>query len=892
MPIRNLRKIFRPDSVAVVGANNDAGTPGCLAMRNLLENGFDGPIMPVTADERAVAGVLTYPDVAALPMVPDLALVAWPTAATPAAIRALGEKGTRAAILLGHDPFRPSDPGNTARHEALREEARPFGLRLLGPSSLGVIVPSQHLNASLSHIGAARGKIAFVSQSGAICRAIIDWAGAHGIGFSHFVSLGETADIDFGDIIDYLGSDPETRAILLYIQSIGHRRNFMSAGRGAGRNKPILVIKAGRVPGVNGSATPAAGMLASADDVYDAAFRRAGMLRVFNFGELFAAVETLARARPLKGERLAIVCNGSGPPIMAVDGLLLNDGRLAHLSDTTVSQLDADLPAQWSRGNPVDIGADAAPEHYALAVRTVLKSREADAVLVLHTPTPAASTTDCARAVIAAAEETGGNVLTSWMGEYNAAEARHLFAEAGVPTYPTPTRAVAAFLHLVRYRRNQDMLIQTPPSKPSEFTPASDAARLVVERVLDEGRSTLSDPEVKAVLTAFGIPMVKTEVASTPDEAVMQAEKIGFPVALKVLSPDIDRKAEVGGVDLFLDSPEAVRSAAESIRNGVALKAPGARLSGFTVQAMALRPGSEEVFAGVFTDPIFGPVIAFGHGGRAVDVIGDRAVALPPLNLSLAREMISRTRIARLLAGYRDRPAANISALCLTLAQISQMIVELPEIVELDINPLLADDKGVLAVDARIRVQRVAGPADRRMAIRPYPKELEEDFVLASGQRALLRPIRPEDEPAHYEFLSRVTPEDIRMRFFGIIGPMPHTEMARLTQIDYDREMAFVATAPAEDGDHWETLGVVRTVSDLERETAEYAILVRSDLKGQRLGWKLMDKIIHYCRTQGLRRIVGQVLRENHRMIDMVKGLGFQVHAIPDEDVVEVSLDL
>jgi acetyltransferase len=665
----------------------------------------------------------------------------------------------------------------------------------------------------------------------------------------------------------------------------------MSAARASARNKPILVIKSGRFAEGARAAASHTGALAGADAVYDAAIQRAGMLRVYSIDELFGAVETLARSRRLKGDRLAVLTNGGGIGVMAVDHLVQEKGRLAELTPDTIGKLDAVLPATWSRGNPVDIIGDAPGERYAKAAKILAEAPEVDALLIMHAPTATADPVEAARAVIDQTREIKGNVLTSWVGEEAVAPARRLFAEAGIPTYETPELAVTAFMHLVRYQRNQEMLMETPVSVPSEFTPATATARLVVENALGSGKAMMSEPEAKAVLAAYGIPTVETHIATTPEQAARLAGEMGFPVALKIMSPDITHKSDVGGVDLFLDSEDAVQAAAETMLDAVARTRPDAKITGFTVQKMALRPGAHELIIGVTTDPIFGPVILFGQGGTAVEVIGDRAVALPPLNMSLARELISRTRVYKLLKGYRDRPPVDLDAVCRTLMQVSQMIVDIPEITELDVNPLFADENGVLAVDARIAIAPTARDHGQRLAIRPYPKELEEYFRMRGGRQVLLRPIRPEDEPEHYEFLSKLTPEDIRFRFFGLVGELPHSQMARLTQIDYDREMAFIATAPKE-GASRETLGVVRTVTDPNNERAEFAIVVRSDLKGQKLGYKLLDKMINYCRERGTREIVGQVLPDNKRMLDLAHSLGFVGRNLIGENAVEVHLVL
>ncbi|MCP5373208.1 MAG: GNAT family N-acetyltransferase [Hyphomicrobiales bacterium] len=890
MSIRHLHKLFKPSSVAVVGASNRAGTVGNLVMRNLLQGGFSGPIMPVNPKYTSVAGVLTYPDVASLAQVPDMAVICTPPKVVPQIVEQLVALGTTAAITITAGMTREETGEGRTAADDMMDAARHGGMRILGPNCLGLLVPGIGLNASFSHLPADPGRIAFVSQSGALCTAVLDWARTHEIGFSHFVSLGDGLDVDFGDVIDYLGSDPGTRAILLYIESIRERRNFMSAARAAARNKPIVVIKSGRVAEGARAAASHTGALAGADDVFDAAIRRAGMLRVNRVDELFAAVETLARSRPPRGDRLAILTNGGGIGVMAVDELVTQGGHLARLSDDVMEKLNAVLPPTWSHNNPIDIIGDAPGERYTQAVEILSAAKEVDALLVMHAPTATASATGTAEAVIGAAGKSPGRLLTSWVGGDTVMPARRMFSDAGIPTFETPEQAVGAFMHMVNYRRNQETLMETPPSAPAEFTPATATARLIIEGTLASGHDMVSEPEAKAVLAAYGIPTVETHIATTPEEAADKAAEMGFPVALKILSPNISHKSDMGGVDLFLDSRPSVISAAENMVATIKKAAPHADLQGFSVQRMAQRPGAHELIVGIATDPIFGPVILFGQGGTAVEVIGDRAVALPPLNMSLARDLVRRTRVARLLHGYRDRPPIDLDALSLTLLQVSQLAVDIPEIAELDINPLFADENGVLALDARIRLQHPP-PQSERLAIRPYPRELEEPFTLRSGRKVLLRPIRPEDEPNHYEFLSKLTPEDIRFRFFGLVGELPHTEMARLTQIDYDREMAFIATAETPGGTD-ETLGVVRTVTDPDNERAEYAIVVRSDLKGQKLGWKMLDKMVRYCRQRGTKQVVGQVLRENRRMLDLVKSMGFKTRNLISEPVVEVTLTL
>ncbi len=892
MSIRNLKALLRPQSVAVVGATTQPQAPGQVVMRNLLQADFSGPVMPVTADHASVAGVLAYPDIASLPVAPDLALVCSAAATVPDSIRALGERGAKAACIMTPALHRLTLADGRTALEAAKAEARAAGMRLLGPNSMGIMVPGIGLNASFAPENAPSGKIAFVSQSGALCSAVLDWAAAKGIGFSHFIHTGDGSDVGFGDLLDYLGSDPSTRAILLYLETIEAKRGFMSGARSAARNKPVLAIKAGRSAAGARAATSHTGVLAGSDLVFDAALRRAGMLRVKDIDELFGAVETLARARPMRGKRLAILTNGGGIGVIAADDLADGGGVLADLPDEVVARLDAVLPPNWSHGNPVDVVGDADGARYVKALNILLECKEVDAVLVMYAPTAISNPTEVAEAVIKVFKErTRANVMTCWVGAEKVRQARRLFVEAGVPSFETPRAAVEGYLHLLEYRRNQDMLMEVPASAPVDFVPDTRFARALVKEAYDKGEWVLPEPAAKAILGAYGIPVIETRIAHTPAEASRLANEMGGTVALKILSRDIVHKSEMGGVALNLHGPFEVEKAANAMLERVAASYPEARVEGFTVQRMAVRsPGTQELIVGIATDPLFGPVIMFGQGGVAVEVIADRAVALPPLNMALARELVERTRVSRLLRGYRDRPPANMEALYLTLIQLSQIVVDIPEVLELDINPLRCDSHGVIALDARIRLGQPK-PKGQRMAIRPYPAEQEEWFTMTDGRRVMLRPIRPEDEPNHHVLVSRLTAEDIRFRFFGLVHELPHSEMARLTQIDYDREMAFVGEIDKPEGGR-ETLGVVRTITDPDNDKAEFAIVVRSDLKGTGLGKRLLVKMIEYCRSRGTKAIIGQVLKDNTRMLHFVEHLGFRPVRTVDGDIVEVELDL
>lgn len=893
MSLRNLVQLFDPRSVAVIGASNAARHVGNVLMRNLLDGGIAGPIMPVNPKYRAVAGVLAYRDVASLPETPELAVVCSPDHTVPDVIEALGERGSAVAVIVNDGLARRRDAaGRSLRDEAV-EAARRHGMRLLGPGSLGVLVPHAGLNASLSHVSALPGRLAFVSQSGAICTAVLDWARAKGIGFSHFVALGDCVDIDFGDVLDYLGTDPDTSAILLYIDEMAERGNFMAAARAAARNKPVLAVKSGRGADLrdDDAAPGARGVLARPDEVFDAALRRAGVLRVYDIDELFAAVETLGRARTFRGEHLAILHNGGGTGVMAVDELRLGGGRCAQLSPETCAKLAASLPEGAATCNPLDLGVNASGQRYAQCLKTVLADPGVNAALVVHAPTATTASEEIAQAVIGVARElSSARILTSWVGARAMEQARRLFAQADLPTYDTPSSAVKAFLHVMNFHRNQEMLMQMPPSLPSEFQPDVAAARAIVERALARGDGLMTEPDAKAALAAYGIPVVETRIADSVERAAALAAETGFPLALAVVSPDIAHRWDVGGVALHLESVDEVRAAAAGMVKRIGELMPAARIAGFTLQRMVPRTNARQLFIAVADDPLFGPVIVFGEGGRAVEVLGDHAVGFPPLNLPLARELISRTRIDRRLQSHRDRPAADIDALCLALVKVSQMVVDMPEIVELDINPLFADERGVTCVDAHMRVRPVGG-RESRLAIRPYPKGLEQSAQLRDGREILLRPIRPEDEPAHHALIARMSPEDLRLRFFSYVRELRHAQMARLTQVDYDREMAFIATAPDEQGEP-ETLGVVRTVTDPDNESAEFAVLVRSDLKGQGLGHVLMKRIIDYCRSRGTAEIKGLVLASNESMLGLARRLGFRIEAGPEADTVVARLSL
>mgnify|MGYP000877994992 CR=1 FL=1 len=897
MSIRHLDSLFHPRSVAVFGASDRPASVGATVWRNLKAGGFAGALYPVNPGRDQVDGDRAWPSAAALPEAPELAVICTPPDTVAPLIAELGARGTRAAIVL--------TAGQTAaQKQAMLDAARRHLLRILGPNCLGLLAPHVGLNASFAHRAAARGPLAFVSQSGALVTAMLDWAAGRGVGFSQFVSLGEHADIDFGDLLDWLANDQATRAILLYIESVESPRKFMSAARAAARNKPVIVVKAGRTSAGQQAAASHTGALAGSDIVFDAAIRRAGMLRVKTLQDLFDAAQTLAHFRGAAAaddnrdprlDRLTLVTNGGGAGVMAADEAAARGGELAPLSDATRDALDAGLPRNWSRANPVDIIGDAPVARYEHTLRTLLADPDSGTLLFMHAPTAIVPSAEIAAALLPLTKAQPQRLLACWLGGAAVAEARQTFQAAGVPCYDTPEAAVEAFAMLLDYRRNQAQLLQAPPAGSAPVAPDLARVRAVIAPALAEGREWLTEPEAKAVLEAIAVPVAGTRiVGADADEAVAAARAVGWPVALKILSPQITHKSDVGGVALDLADDAALRSAVAAMLARVRTARPDADIAGFTVQRMLRRPRALELIVGAHLDPLFGPVILFGAGGTAVEVVADRAIALPPLNEPLARALVDRTRIARLLAGWRDVPAADRAAVHGVLMAVSQLLAEVPEITELDINPLLADAQGVIALDARVRVDARAPGGAAAFAIRPYPAQLVEQ--LTWRERPLtLRPIRPEDEPQHLAFLQKLDPVDIRMRVFYSRQSITRTELARLTQIDYEREMAFVATAPAEGGGGApeETLGVVRATCDPDNDSAEFGIVVRSDLKGGGLGELLMRKLIDHLRARGTKRLVATVLRENARMLELARDLGFcHTTEHPDADTWAIELPL
>lgn len=863
MTLRHIDSLLSPRSVAVFGASDKPARVGTTVWRNLREGGFKGELAPVNPRTRRLDGLPCHASVDALPFTPELAVLCTPPDTIAPLVAQLGARGTRAVIIV-------TAGLSAAQKQAALDAARPHTLRLLGPNCIGLLSPHLGLNASFTQARALPGELALVSQSGALLTALLDWANAERIGFSHLISLGEHVDVDFGDLLDHLTLDPRTRAILLYIESVSSPRKFMSAARAAARVKPVIVVKAGRAAAGMKAAASHTGALAGEDIVFDAALRRAGMLRVDTLKELFIAAQTLARFRDNRSGELMVMTNGGGAGVMVADAASALGVALAQPSPALMARLDAVLPANWSHGNPVDIIGDAPPQRYVDTLQALFDAPEAGAILFAHAPTAIASSLAIAEACAPLIASRPGRVLSCWLGGDTVAPARRAFEAAGIAGYDTPEEAVRAFSLMQTYRRNQVALRETPTAS-ALAEPDRAQARALIDAALGAGREWLDEIDAKALLATYGIPTVPGwRVAPTPEAAAAAAARLDGPAVLKIVSPDILHKSDAGGVQLGLTGADAVHAAARAMLDRLSRSHPTARLDGFSVQAQVQRPTAQELIVGAHVDAIFGPVLLFGQGGVAVEVIGDRAVALPPLNRALARELIDRTQVRRLLAGYRGRAPADLDAISDVLIAVARMLEDLPELAELDINPLWADHTGVLALDGRVRLSKALPAGVARFAIRPYPAELERR-VMWQGQALLLRPIRPEDESRHREFLEAVAPEDLRMRFFQAPHRLSHDELARLTQIDYEREMAFIAVDATQ-----HTLGVGRLVRNPDNVEAEFALLVRSDLQRRGLGRLLMQTLLDHAAAQGTRRVVGDVLRENHGMLGLMRSMGFE----------------
>jgi acetyltransferase len=894
MTTRSLDALFAPKSIAVIGASQRQGSVGQSVLRNLSTEGSREHLYAVNPKHKTVNGVPCFPRIGELPDAVDLAVICTPAATVPGLVRECGEADARGIVVLSAG-FRETGAAGQELEAATLAEAQKFpGLRLLGPNCLGFMSPHRALSVSFVEDLPPRGRVAFVSQSGALCSAVLDWAKQEKVGFSFFVSLGNMLDVGFDDLIDYLGSDPWTDSIILYVESITKARRFMSAARAFTRTKPIVAYKAGRFAESAKAAASHTGAMAGVDSVYEAALNRAGVVRVSEIDDLFDCAELLAHHKTPQGPRLAIVTNAGGPGVIATDALLARRGSLAKLSNDAVCRLNQCLPAAWSHTNPIDILGDATPERFAAAVKIVLQEEPVDGVLVILSPQAMTDPSASARAVVDAVNGSLKPLVAAWMGGARVSEGMQLFAEAGIAAYPSPERAVRAFTYLVAYGRNREVLYETPRDVPLEFSLPSLKRQTLFPSDSGAAHDVLSEVNSKSLLQAYGIPVTQALVAHSEQEVLDASSQVGLPVVLKVFSPDITHKTDVGGVELNLSTAAEAAAAYQRIVASAHEHRPQAKIEGVTVQPMVSLSSGCELIIGAKQDPVFGAVLMVGMGGTAAELLQDRALELPPLNERLARRMLQTLRCWPLLEGYRNRPGVNVDRLIEVLIRISYLVADHPEIAELDVNPLLATPGEVIALDARVVVRRQAlhGSAKpySHLAIRPYPVEFTRRVHLKDGSQAILRPIKPEDEPMWHALLQRCSPETIHQRFRYMFKATTHEMATKFCFIDYDREMAIVAErakpAPRE------LLGVGRLVADADHTSAEFAILVGDPWQGIGVGSLLTDYCLEISRVWGIRRVQAQTATDNQRMLAMFRHRGFAMNYAVSSDTVTVTKEL
>jgi acetyltransferase len=889
MGVHYLHRLFAPKSVAVIGATARADSVGHRVFTNLLDAGFNGELIAVNPKYTEVGGKPCYPSIKAVGKPVDLAVVVTPAKSVAALVRECGESGVRGAVVISAG-FREAGPQGVRLEEEVVEAASRYGVRIIGPNCLGTMRPSIGLNATFSHNAALPGDLALVSQSGALCTSILDWALSNHVGFSVIVSMGGSADVDFGEVLDYLAVDPDTKSILLYVEGIRHSRRFMGGLRVAARMKPVVVVKAGRHVEGSRAAVSHTGSLVGADDVFDAALQRAGVVRVLTIAELFDAAHILSAGVRVKGNRLAVVTNAGGPGVMAADCAVEAGVSIPELDEATVKKLDKILPAAWSRGNPVDILGDAPPERYKDAILACQEGNQCDGVLAMFTPQAMSKPTEAAKHVVAAAKKGKKPTIACWMGEEQVREARRLFAKSRLPYFLTPEASVNAFSYLARYHRNQQLLRQVPSPLLNMSEPDVDGAKLVIEEVLAGGRKVLSTAESKALLSAFRIPTMPSVEVRSANEALVAAQSLGYPVAMKISSPDITHKSDAGGVRLNIDNAQSVRTAYHEVVNAVQRARPKARIQGVTVEKMLLKRNGREVIVGLLKDEVFGPTVSFGAGGTAVEVLRDRAVALPPLNEFIARDLITRTRVSNMLGAFRNMPPVDVQAIETVLLRISAMACELPYVREVDINPLIVDEEGAVAVDARVVVDYYPFTSDRygHMAIHPYPSHLTSGFQLPNGRDIVIRPIRPEDAEIEDTFVRNLSAESKYFRFMQSLQELTPEMLVRFTQIDYDREMAFIATT--EIAGKEAEIAVGRYVTNPDGKSCEFAIVVGDDWRRLGIGTRIMMALLEVAKSKGLKTMEGEILTENTKMLSLARKLGFAIRSMEDDATVQLAV--
>ncbi|MCG6189749.1 bifunctional acetate--CoA ligase family protein/GNAT family N-acetyltransferase [Maribellus maritimus] len=888
MAIKKLDSIFRPKRIALIGVSSNPDSVGGITLRNLVGGGFNGVVYPVNPKREAVFGIPCYPDVKSLPKVPDLAVIMTAAKFVPQLVRECGEVGIHGLIIMSAGFKESGEEGKVLEAQVKAEKAKFPDMRVIGPNCLGILVPGLNMNVSFADGMPKKGHVAFISQSGALCTSVLDWAYESNVGFSNFVSIGNSMDVSFGDLIDYFGQDPNTKSIVLYVESIQNARTFMSAARAFSREKPIIVYKSGRFPESAAAAASHTGAMASEDSIYDAVFHRAGLARVFDFGNIFDFTDLVGRRRIPKGNRLAIVTNAGGPGVMATDSLISQGGKLVKLSDETMQKLNDYLPPFWSHGNPIDVLGDATPERFAKSTEIVLEDENVDAVLVLLTPQAMTDPTATADAIAKMAGNTTKTIMAAWLGGASMREGTQIFNNAGIASYGTPEQAIKAFMTLSDYSQNLKMLYETPKEVPVSFQyDRNELRKKYLENVFPKAK-ILNEDDSKMLVNDYGIDTTHPTPAATEDEAVVIAEKKGYPVVLKIYSPDITHKSDVGGVALNIENEDMVRATFRNMVKTAAEKRPDARIDGVTVQKMVNTKGGIELIVGTKKDPIFGTVMLVGMGGTTAELFKDKRLEFPPLNEQLARQMLESLKIYPLLAGWRGDAPKNIDKLIEVLIRMSYLAADYPEIEELDINPLIVTEEDVIALDARIVVDEeiMKQPAKEysHLVLRPYPESLIKNCTLKDGTEITLRPIKPEDEPMWLELLASCSKEAIYHRFRYDFYFDSHEVASQFCFIDYDREIAIVAEHEKEDGSK-ELIGVGRLIADPDLETMEYAILITDKWQKKELGYTLTNYCMEIANIRGIKKLMAETTKDNKPMISVFRKLNFKIRFNEDTTV-------
>jgi acetyltransferase len=888
MGLHNLEKIFKPRSVAIIGASQKTGTIGWAILKNMKEAHFDGVIFPVNPGYSEIQGIKAYAAISEIGQPVDLAVIAIPIAGVPSIVKECVDVRARGAVIISAGGKETGLQG-VEIEKKVWQEARRGGLRILGPNCVGIICPDQHLNTTFIAHMPRPGKLAFISQSGAICAAMLDLSLKEEVGFSHFVSIGSMLDVDFGDLIDYLGNDENVKSILLYIESLSNFRKFMSAARAASRVKPIIALKAGKSMAGAKAAASHTGAMAGEDSVYDAAFRRAGIVRVNTIEDFFDCAELVDKQPRPSGKRMVVITNSGGPGVMAADAIASYDLELASLEQRTLERLSEILPLYWSHGNPIDLLGDATPKRYADVVGCCFTATEVDGMLVILNPQAMTDPTDMA---VALAEHLKGKpypVVTSVMGGVDAEKARGVLNKAGIPTYETPERAVRAFYYLHEYARNLEMLQEIPPNLQSGLEPDHDKARKLINQGINKRGGLLTEVESKELLACFGITVNPTKTARSLEDAIDLATEMGFPVVMKILSRDISHKTEANGVQADLRNETDMKEGYRKIMEGARAHSPDAEVLGVTLQPMIRNP-DYEILIGATKDRDFGPVILFGMGGIFAEALGDRAIGLPPINRSLARMLMQGTKLFTLLGGYRNRPPADLPLLEEILVRLSHLVADFPEIQEVDMNPVMVKDGKACVVDARFILERSDVRAPLHLSISPYPEQYEWRERTSGGLDVLIRSIKPEDAPLLMELFDAMSRESIYHRFFSPLKSLPLSMLVKFTQIDYDREIALVALG--EEGGKEKLLGVARAIGDPDQKDAEFALAVGDPWHRKGLGTKLLQKCIQVARDYGIKTLQGRVLSDNHEMLALAEKLGFEASRSREADEYLVWMHL